>query len=391
MRLYFSELSNYIHNKQDGETFGLYVHFPFCYARCPYCHFYSLSYEEGRKKIWLRTLEKEIQQAARAVSGQGMVDTLYFGGGTPSLVSPEEIAEIIACLKLNFNLELREVTLECNPEAPAGWLKGWKEAGVTRLSLGLQSLDDKVLRILGRRHSAEAGWKLLEKAREAKFHSLNLDFMTGLPGETEATLEASLKAIREFKPQHVSVYLLEEIESVPFRAIWEKNPVPEEKIVESFESYRVGLKELGYEHYEISNYALSGFACKHNLKYWLYQPFIGLGPSAASHLGRVRWQNISDFKKWREAVEQGFWELEEFLVLDREQMLKEKIAFGLRLRAGLDWRQLRAEFSDLDLSPYEHKISELVRDGRLRFTDHRLCLPEENFLLSNAIISSLIF
>jgi len=391
MKISYPDLADKIHLEPVEGKFGLYLHFPFCIGKCPYCHFYSLPYAEQDKNIWLESLRREIARAARIFGHSSLVETIYFGGGTPSLMSPEEIAKLIADIKSAFHHEIKEVTLECNPEAPSGWLRGWREAGVTRLSLGVQSFDDKVLKILGRRHSLEMTWKLLEKAKEVNFPSLNFDFMTGLPGETEATVEANLETVKKLKPRHVSVYLLEELESVPFRVVWEKSPVPEELMAERFEAYAAGLKNLGYEHYEISNYARTGFECLHNLKYWQYQPFLGLGPAAASHWGAVRWQTISDFNKWKAAVKDDFLWLEEFLVLSRQERLREKIAFGLRLKVGINWRQLKANFPDLDFSHYEQKLDELVQSGDLGSSDGRVYIPEEKFLLSNSIMASLIF
>ena len=393
LRSHFSESAGPFNLSQAEKRFGLYVHFPFCARKCPYCHFYSLPYDKEGKKAWLEGFRKEVEAAA-GLLGCGsslLLETIYFGGGTPSLLSPDEIANLIAEIKSSFNQEIREITLECNPEAPADWLKGWKEAGVTRLSLGVQSFDDKVLKSLGRTHSLEMTWKLLEKARVVNFPSLNFDFMTGLPGETEATVETNLEAVKKFSPQHVSVYLLEELETVPFRAIWEENPVPEELVAERFEAYAGSLKKIGYEHYEISNYARPGFECLHNLKYWQYQPFLGVGPAAASHLGLLRWQNIADFKKWQAGLTEGFLWLEEFLVLSREEWLREKIAFGLRLKVGLDWEQLKVDHPGCDFSAYEKRMDGLVSSGDLRWSGSRVYIPEDRFLLSNSIISSLLF
>lgn len=391
MRISYSDLSFKIYPETSEEKIGLYVHFPFCSSKCPYCHFFNLPFREEEKQIWLEALVEEVKRTARIFNRFVIIETLYFGGGTPSILSPEEITRIIKEIKSCFNYDLREVTLECNPEAPADRLSGWKEAGITRLSLGLQSMDDNVIKILGRKHTVDQGLWFLEKARETGFASVNCDFMTGIPGETDLTLTLNLEVIEQLKPQHVSVYLLEELDSVPFRIIWDKNPVTEDQMAERFETYARALKNHGYEHYEISNYALPGFQCLHNLKYWQYGSFLGIGPAAASHMSNVRWQNISDLGKWSSALKEGYLEVEEFLVLEKEQMLRERIAFSLRLKAGLNWHQLKLDFSDLDFSVFEQRIEEMVSGGELESSGHLIYIPEEKFIISNAIISRLIF
>lgn len=391
MKISYPDLFSKINRETSEEKIGLYLHFPFCGSKCPYCHFYSLLYNEEEKQIWLDALVQEIQKAADIFNRYVVIETIYFGGGTPSILLPQEIARIIEKIKSCFNHDLREITLECNPEAPEDRLSGWKEAGITRLSLGLQSLDDSVLKVLGRKHSAARGLAFLEKVQRIGFTSANCDFMTGIPGETDLTLALNLEVIEKFKPGHVSVYLLEEIDSVPFRIIWDKNPVSEDQMAERFETYARALKKQGYEHYEISNYALPGFECLHNLKYWQYGSFLGIGPAAASHMANTRWQNISDLRKWASALREGCLEVEEFLLLGKEQMLKEKMAFSLRLKSGINWHQLKLDFSGLDFSFIEQKIEEMLRTSELQSSGNLIYIPEEKFLLSNIIISHLIF
>jgi oxygen-independent coproporphyrinogen-3 oxidase len=234
-------------------------------------------------------------------------------------------------------------------------------------------------------------FETINQARKAGFTDLNLDLMIGLPGEDAAVFEGNIKGIKITRPEQVAVYMLEELDEVPFKKVWDENPVPEEELARTYENYQATLGQLGYEQYEISNYARPGYACRHNLKYWKYEPVIGLGPSSASHLELLRWQNVPDLKLWSEAIFKGQMNLSEYLVLSRESALKEKLMSGLRLAAGIDWELIKKEYSSLDFLPYEEKIRELAACGSLEITGSRLRLPPDRFLVANSILSELLF
>ena len=370
---------------------GVYFHYPFCQKKCLYCHFYSYQGGEKDHNLWLQTILKEINLLASGKADQMEVDTAYFGGGTPSSLLPEEIELILSRLEENFNCNLEEITLEFNPGSHTQKLAEFKQAGINRLSVGAQSFSGKVLKTLGRLHSVEDIFAAAREARKAGFKNLSLDLMIGLPGEDESTFEANIRGIKTICPEHLSVYMLEELEEVPFKKIWEKSPVSEDKLVETYERYQNILPELGYEQYEISNYSWPGFACRHNLKYWEYQSVIGFGPSAASHLTSNRWQSVADLKLWAEAVLQGKMNLAEHLILSPEATLREKLMSGLRLVAGVDWELIKEEYSSLDFLPYEEKIRELSTAGCLEMAGTRLRIPSDRFLVTNSILSELLF
>lgn len=391
MKISFAEIRNQLGGFSQKTKTGIYLHYPFCLSKCSYCHFYSLTGDIELHRRWLDTIKKEIRAASEKLSDLLVIDTIYFGGGTPSLLKPEEIREILERLRESFPAELTEVTLEANPDSCEKWLWGWREAGVNRLSVGAQSFDDEVLRILGRRHSAEKTWKFIRKARAAGFENINLDLIAGIPGETSDTVKTNLQALNELKPEHVSVYLLEELERVPFRGIWEKNPVSDEELVQRYQEYRQGLQQVGYKQYEISNFSQPGYRCQHNLKYWQYQPFLGFGPSAASHLGPVRWQNVAELKSWQMAVTFELLDVAEIIILNQEKSVAERLAFGLRLADGINWKKLKKEYPFFDFSEFEKKISELVSLGSLKFSKSHLRIPPEKFLIANSILAELIF
>ncbi|MGB9893747.1 MAG: radical SAM family heme chaperone HemW [Candidatus Saccharicenans sp.] len=369
---------------------GLYIHYPFCQSKCPYCHFFSLIWKPELHQAWLEGLKKEIRLVANNLSEFFVIETVYFGGGSPSLLTPEEVSAIVREIRSLFQVELQEMTLEVNPEAEERRIPDWLEAGVSRLSLGVQSFDPQVLRVLGRRSSVETIVRLFQTARRAGACNLNVDLMIGVPGESPATLKTNLGYLKSLHPEHISVYMLEEIDQVPFKKIWEKNSLSEDLIADLYHEYRHELEEAGWQQYEISNFARTGFQCQHNLKYWKYEPFLGLGPSASSHLGPFRWTNSSHFKPWLSALNSSKQTFSEFLRLEPAAEINEALAFGLRLREGVDWLGLKGRQPDFDFSGYEKRINQLVRLGLVRQENFNLVVPEEKQLVLNSIISELI-
>ncbi|MDD8021030.1 MAG: radical SAM family heme chaperone HemW [Acidobacteriota bacterium] len=385
------ELQNKIRIKEKSRKAGAYFHYPFCPQKCPYCHFYSFSGGKEEQDAWLATIQEEISLLAGELAGLIEIDTVYFGGGTPSSLAPEEIELLLLSLKKNFSSDVKEVTLEFNPENPLEKLQDFKQAGINRLSLGAQSFSDKILESLGRLHSAGDIFESVSQARRAGLTNINLDLMIGLPGEEVSIFRANLQGIKAVQPEHLAVYMLEEIEEVPFKKNWEKNPVPEDDLATTYQKYQDSLWEMNYQQYEISNYARPGYFCQHNLKYWEYKPVVGFGPSAASHLGFVRWQNVPDLKLWSEAITNGQMHLAEYLILSPEAALKEKLMSGLRLAAGINWELIRQEFPKLDFRPYEARIHELTARGSLEKAGPNIRIKASQFLIANSILSELLF
>jgi putative oxygen-independent coproporphyrinogen III oxidase len=257
---------------------GLYIHFPFCSSKCPYCHFYSVVTNDAGLRTWRDGLEKE----AAASQNDGLrFDTLYLGGGTPSLLGPDEVACVRDLALAHFSLEISEFTLEANPvKHRAGLLRGWREAGVTRLSVGVQSFDDAVLRTLGRPYSAGEALRFCRAARRAGFDALAVDLMTGIPGETAEASGRSLRTLLELQPDHVSLYFLENVEGLPFAEVLALRPIDEDAAVDNYLRTRDALEAAGLRQYEISNFAREGLKCRHNINYWENNPYIGIGASA---------------------------------------------------------------------------------------------------------------
>lgn len=318
-------------------------------------------------------------------------DTLYLGGGTPSLLDGPAVASVRDLACSHFPLEVGEFTLEADPSAgAAARLRGWREAGVNRISVGVQSFDDEVLRTLGRRHSGGEALRFCRSAREAGFEVLAVDLMVGVPGETAESVGLTLATLLELGPDHVSVYFLENVEGLPFAKVLAKRPVDEDKAVDNYESLRAGLEAAGLLQYEISNFARPGRECRHNLKYWRYEPYVGLGPSACSHVARSRWCNRSDLAGWAEALERGGPVREDVIELAPEDAAREALVFGLRLVKGVDVAGLEARTGINVCSFYAREIDELASQGLLIQAGARLWIPADKLLTSNAILSRFI-
>jgi oxygen-independent coproporphyrinogen-3 oxidase len=368
---------------------GLYVHVPFCAAKCPYCHFYSELPTADGLRAWREGLGREADRAAVEAGGLRF-DTLYLGGGTPSLLGPDDVAALRALAESRFRAEIAEFTLEANPcGGTDGLLGGWRGAGVTRLSVGVQSFDDGVLRTLGRPYSAGEALRFCRAAREAGFEAFAVDLMTGVPGETSESAARTLGAVLGLEPDHVSLYFLENVDGLPFETEMARRPVDEDAAVEIFLRTRDALEAAGLRQYEISNFARPGRECRHNLKYWRYEPFLGLGPSASSHVGGRRWRNRSSLAGWSEALAGGTSPREDVVELDAAGQAREALVFGLRLVEGLDVRAFEKRFGVDLAAKYGGSLDALEADGLVDRRGGRLRIPHDKLLVSNAILSRL--
>jgi len=380
---------------------GLYLHFPFCLRKCPFCHFGSFPVDarvlRSRIADWREGIAAEAAVFAagltRAADAEALeFDTLYLGGGTPSLMTAEDIRRLRETLAERLPLRPVEFTLEANPSAGAGGetLRGWIRAGVTRLSVGAQSFDDDVLRVLGRAATASRTEDFLHRARDAEFASVGLDLIVGVPGESARTLDRTLEAVRRIAPDHVSVYFLENVQGLPFEDVLRTCPVDEDAAVEAFEQAAAALSSMGQRRYEISNFARARRECLHNLKYWKYEPFLGLGPSASSHLGAKRWTNVAGFEEWRTGAAAGNIPVSESVDLDPDTAGREALAAGLRLLDGIDLDVFAARFGFDPVDRFCPEIKALESEGSLICSGRVLRIPEDKILVSNSILSRLL-
>lgn len=276
----------------------LYIHIPFCAKKCAYCDFLSGPADEQTVADYVTALRKEIESYKESAKNYE-VTTVFFGGGTPSLLSGEQMAELMNAIKDTFMLkEEAEITMEANPgTVTESNLSAYKEAGINRISFGLQSVKDEELRMLGRIHTFEEFLESYDMARKAGFHNINVDLISAIPGQTLTSWEETLRTVIELQPEHISAYSLIVEEGTTFAKLYGEGCEKEELLPDEDEERRIYerteemLKEAGYHRYEISNYAKDGYECRHNLGYWERKEYLGLGLGASSLLNETRFHN----------------------------------------------------------------------------------------------------
>jgi len=356
------------------ESLGIYIHIPFCEKRCNYCHFFSKILKDGQIEKFFDALESEIDylsQNNKDLLKNSFVDSIYFGGGTPSLIKPGLLKNLIRKLKSKFKLSDPEITLEANPKSFLENYKDKNDVFFNRLSLGIVSFQNEELLKLNRENF---GYKALIFSKELGIENVNVDLLLGIPGQNLATLKNSLDIVSSFdNVKSVSVYPLEA-----------SFVLPDEMVLEFMTYSREHLSKKGYIRYEIANYAKDGYLCKHNLKYWRYMNFLSFGPSASSKIGNHRFKRLSNL----EAYLNKQFLLEEDIRLTEKEIFFEKIMMGLRLMEGIKISQLEQEFDkkiiDRCLSVIK-KFDELVKiKGDVFF------LTEKGILFMNNLLVELM-
>jgi oxygen-independent coproporphyrinogen-3 oxidase len=371
---------------------GCYVHLPFCAERCGYCSFNTAPYASGAMTRLLAALLGEIDLIAHApwTASVGL-RSLFVGGGTPSLATAEELAALVTRLRERLSIEPNaEITVECNPESsPAERLAGYRQAGVNRISLGVQSLDDRILPTLDRRHSAADARRAFDAARSVGFDNISVDLIYGLPGLELSVWEETVREALGWQPDHLSAYAL----SLDEGSLWHATGVaglPAEDLVAA--QYR-RLTELaadaGYEHYEVSNYARLGRRSSHNQIYWRAEEYLGLGPGAAGFLGDVRYTDVRPVERYAGLVERGELPLGTHETLTARQRLAERMILGLRTRDGIprEWLDARVALESGRLP----SVLDAWRERQLLADDgDRVRLTEAGFFLSDALFVELL-
>lgn len=375
---------------------GLYVHIPFCVRKCAYCDFYSVS-DLNLKPAFLKALSAEI---AAADAGPLAFDTIYFGGGTPSILDPAEVEGIIDQLDARFRLAGPvEVTLEANPgTVDPEKLKGFRSAGVNRINVGVQSFRDENLKLLGRIHSAGQAHDALAAARRAGLEDVGLDLIYGLPGQTMGAWTMDLESALAHDPEHLACYMLSVEAGTPLaedERCGRFRPAPEEDSAGLFLATSERLAEAGYRHYEISNFArgkATGRAARvsrHNSKYWAYAPYLGFGPAAHSFRPPRRFWNHRDVRRYIVELQAGRRPPggEEFLTVD-QQML-EVVMLGLRTSAGIDRADFKARFGRDFNERYGAAADELAARGLLTLAHGRCAPTRQGMLFLNTVVAVL--
>ncbi len=370
---------------------GIYIHIPFCRSRCSYCDFATDIYKSsGAVDRYISALVKEIS-SFQVPNSKFQFDTIYFGGGTPSLLTPKQLEKVLDAVHGKFSVdEKSEITMEMNPATvTTETLREFKNLGVNRASFGAQTFDDAELKRLGRRHTASDVRETIELLRNADFNNVSFDLIAGLPRQTLRDWERNLDEALKLKPEHLSLYLLEIHESTPLAEQIRsgRQPLPDEDL--AAEMYKMMLEkvsEKGYQQYEISNFCLSGFESKHNSKYWTLDAVFGFGCSAHSFDGENRrWSNERDTLKYVKSVEtENFKYIED----DETDVKFEYLFLGLRLNKGIDVGEYQKRFGANLILEYKKQLDYLEKADLIKFDGNFLRLTDKGFLYSNEVFTA---
>ena len=387
---------------------GVYSSVPFCRQKCTYCNFASDAHPAHLLPEYLRLLASEILHRSALWQAAGIpacrderaVDTIYLGGGTPGLLSEEQLGSLLEAVRSSFRVEAGvEITLEASPEnvTPATG-SGWAACGVNRISLGVQSMVQQELRAVGRMHDAETVRRAFAALRSAGIENISADLIAGLPFQTVQSWRVSLDALLELNPAHLSVYMFEVDEDsrlgrelLTGGSRYRTGAVPTEEHVADFYCATIeSLRAAGFNHYEISNFARPSFESRHNLKYWTDAPYFGFGVEAHSYDGARRWANTDSLERYLETMERGESPLADCKVLGPQERLEERLFLGLRRRLGVSLSQLNAEFS-VDISrQYAKLIQEFSDTGWVEHDGDRLRLTDRGLLFSNEVFAGFL-
>ena len=376
-------------NEKAPRKLGLYIHIPFCRTKCLYCDFCSfVSRNEDDREAYVCALINEIKERA---TKEYLVDTIYFGGGTPSLLTVEQIGRILSCIRENFVVcGDVEITLECNPmthlEDGKEYFSVLNNMGVNRLSLGIQSAIDEELKLIGRQHSFEQAKNTFLDARKSGFDNISVDIMFGIPSQTLKSLLCSLEQFISLGAEHVSIYSLQLEEGTPLYRMRDRYSLADDDTVaDMYELVVTHMKNAGYSHYEISNFAKDGRESRHNSKYWQLDEYLGLGLAAHSDFFGNRLENTKDMEKYL----LGEW-LENELAISEAEREFEFIMLGLRLAKGISKHKFYTRFGiDFD-QKYGKKVEKLEKMGYVLQNDEYLSLNEQGFEVSNMILAEIL-
>ena len=373
---------------------GIYIHIPFCRARCSYCDFATGTYQAPLAERYVHALVAEINSAQLCTLADA--DTIYFGGGTPSLLTPAQLETILRAVHARFRVAPdAEVTMEMNPgTVTPETLRAYRSLGVNRASFGLQTFDDEQLRRLGRTHTADDARRTLANLRAADFTNISFDLIAGLPGQTIEQWAHNMDEALALRPEHLSLYLLEVHEGTPLADQITRGMWPRPDADTAAEMYRLLLERIAqadYEHYEISNFCLRGHESRHNLKYWTGAPYFGFGCSAHSFDGaRMRWANERDTARYVELIETNRSAIVETIELDEREASAESLFLGLRLMRGVNLAQHRTRFNTDIHAQYADELARFDDAGLIQLDDNWLRLTPAGVLLSNEVFAAFV-
>ncbi|HKP03396.1 MAG TPA: radical SAM family heme chaperone HemW [Chthoniobacterales bacterium] len=372
-----------VQRRTSGTITHLYVHIPFCARICPYCAFYKERADSSQTQRFCEALLREIESVGELHPLQPR--TIFFGGGTPTALTTTQLEFLLSGMRERLDLtELVEWTLEANPGSVSPRKAALlRSLGVSRLSLGVQSWDDELLKLLGREHDAAQAETSFRILREAGFQNISIDLMFGLPGQTLAQWQSDLKKTIALQPEHISTYCLTYEEDTEFFLRHARGEFREDSESDArfLEAAMQMLEEAGFQHYEISNYARPGFASAHNRGYWAGDDYLGIGPSAFSTIGLRRWQNVADYRAYADRVLAGSSPVGSTEVLTSEMKRTERIALALRTREGI---------SSSELISWPEESREFVNLGLLRELNGNFVLTSRGKLLADSVAEAFV-
>ena len=375
-----------------NKRLGIYIHIPFCASKCAYCDFYSLAHCEYMMPDYQDALLKHLDEASPSIKNY-QVDTVYFGGGTPSFYGAERIIEIFNALKLNGNVRLdAEVTVECNPDSMSlSQLRDLRAEGVNRLSIGVQATNNDLLKMIGRRHNFQQAVRAVSMARRAGFDNISVDLMYGLPSQTKSDWAETLQKIIELHPEHISCYGLKLEEGTRMHREYMGSPIlPDDDEQADMYSYASELlKRYGYRHYEVSNFCAPGFESRHNLKYWNMDDYMGFGPGAHSSVGNLRYSYVRDLKQYISAVYRDVSIVDEYSNIDPLERAVEYVMLAMRTSRGISERDYRVR-CQCDWAPIHQALKAFEKKGWAENTEGRWHFTVPGFLMSNTLIGILL-
>lgn len=376
---------------------GIYIHVPFCRRRCSYCDFYFVTSNRSVGEF-VDAVCTEIRLRSRSFGARERIETLYFGGGTPSRLTTDQLDRIVQAVMEGFDLrELNEVTIEVNPDDPdEAYLERLRVMGFTRLSIGVQSLHEGDLRFMQRSHTAEQAKSFVERARAVGFPSLSIDLIFGLPDTTSERWRSNLEYAAESGAQHVSLYGLT-VEPRTVLGKWVKTgrvvPAPEAVVEEQFRVAHDVITARGFEHYEISNFAKPGHRSRHNQSYWNHTNYLGFGPSAHSFWRNdrpLRWENARSLSRYIESLREGVLPVSGEETLDADTLMCEYVLLGLRTDSGVDLTRLRERYGYRMSDAGWNLLVEMERAGKLSVEGERIRLTLDGMLVADSITSMLL-
>jgi len=380
-----------------GDGFGLYLHVPFCLRKCPYCGFYSVAAGSFPEEEFVRAVKDQVRSILNSGwTGDRVVDTIFVGGGTPSMLEAEILADLLQMLRddLVFRGSEIETSVEVNP-ATIGYegLARLRRAGYNRISIGVQSLADDELRRIGRPHTAEDAIRTVREARDAGFANCNIDLMFGLPGQTPAGWRRTLGEAMELAPDHLAIYELTIEEGTPFARLAENGELAlpgEDDVVAMMDITEQTTARAGYHRYEISNYTRPGRECLHNINYWRNGCYVGLGPGAVSSLRGRRYTAVADISEFARRIASGEEWWSESEMLDREARFRETVIMGLRMTRGVSLEELHDRFGFTVVEYYGDTLRLLERRGLVEIRGDRLRLSARGMALANRVMAELV-